>query len=111
MTATEEETKIIEDINDSSHEFYDSRENVLSRLDEVIKILHTKATSGRVKNPNNEKVRIQWFRVLAYTCSIYNQIKRDVEMDELKEEIETLKNQIKSLDTAPKRKEGDDYYG
>lgn len=90
MTTTEEEPKIIEDNNDLNSDFYDSRENILSRLDEVIKIIHNKAVKGRVKNPETEKIRIQWFRVLAYACQIYNQIEKDIELDELKKEVEQL---------------------
>lgn len=97
MTLTEEETKIIEETNDLNPDFYDDRENILSRLDEVIKLIHKKAVNGRIKNPENDKIRIQWFRVLAYTCQIYNQIKKDVELDELREEMETLRNQIEKL--------------
>lgn len=76
---------------------YDSRESILSNLDNVIEILYKKTTKGRIKNPDNDKVRIQWFRVLAYTCSIYNQIKRDIDLDELKEEIEALREEIRSM--------------
>lgn len=98
MTATDEETKIIEDNGDLSSGFYDDRENILSRLDEVIKLLHKKALKGRVKNPDNDKIRIQWFRVLAYTCQVYNKIKKDTELDELREEMENLRNQIENLE-------------
>lgn len=104
MATESKSTGIINESDNLPGGHYDSRENVLSRLDEVINILHTKATTGRIKNPENEKVRIQYFRVLAYTCSIYNQIKRDVEIEQLKEEIETLKDQIKRLDNLPKSK-------
>lgn len=97
MTLADEETKIIDKNDNLSPGFYDNRENILSYLDEVIKLLHNKAVKGRVKNPDSDKIRIQWFRVLAYTCQIYNQIKKDVELDELKEEIETLKIQIDKM--------------
>lgn len=101
MATESKSTGIINDSDSLPDGIHDSRENVLSRLDEVIKILHTKAISGRIKNPENEKVKIQYFRVLAYTCSIYNQINRDIEMDQLKEEIETLKTQIEALGNMP----------
>lgn len=86
---------INEDSNNIILPRYDSRELVLNQLHDAIECIHKKAMNGRVTKPENEKVRIQWFKALAYTCSIYNQIQRDVEMDELKEEIETLKKQIK----------------
>ena len=77
---------------------YDSREMLLIKLDEVIDFLHHKALNGRIVKPENEKVRIQWFKAMTYACSIYNQIKRDVELDQLKDEIEILKSQINSLE-------------
>lgn len=79
---------------------YDNRELVLNQLHEAIECIHNKAMNGRITKPENEKVRIQWFKALAYTCSIYNQIQRDVEMDELKEEFETLKKQIKEVNNS-----------
>jgi hypothetical protein len=89
------------EINEVSDEItnikYDSRETLLNHLDEVIEYLHQKALKGRVVKPENEKVRIQWFKTLAYTCSIYNQIKRDVEIDQLDEKVDTLTKQIEEL--------------
>lgn len=76
---------------------YDGRELVLIKLDEVIDFLHHKALKGRIVKPDNEKVRIQWFKAMTYACSIYNQIKRDVELDELKMELNELKNQIDEI--------------
>lgn len=74
----------------------ESRERLLAKLDEVIDFLHKKAIQGRIKNPENEKVRIQWFKALTYACSIYNQIKRDVELDEVKEDMEEIKQILKN---------------
>ncbi len=80
---------------------YDDRNIILHRLNDAIDYIHHKAMKGRITNEKNEKVRIAWFKALAYACSIYNQIKRDVEMDELREEVENLKNQIETLDNKP----------
>lgn len=73
---------------------FDDRDLVLSKLSEAIDHLHKKAISGRIYDTKNEKVRIDWFRAFAYTCSIYNQIKKDIELDELKDEIKTIKESI-----------------
>lgn len=73
---------------------YDERDLILSKLHDAIDYLHDKSMKGRIHDANTEKVRIQWFKALAYACSIYNQIKRDVELDELRDEIENLKNSI-----------------
>lgn len=79
---------------------YDMRESLLTQLHEAIVEIHKKAMTGRITKPENEKVRIQWFKALAYSCSIYNQIQKDVEMDELKEEVETLKKQIEQINNG-----------
>lgn len=84
---------------------FDERELILRKLNDAIDYLHHKAMKGRVTDAKNEKVRIAWFKALAYSCSIYNQIKRDVELDQLREEVETLKNHIEMLDNLPKEKE------
>ena len=67
------------------------RELVLSKLSEAIDYLHNKALNGKVRNPTTDKVRIAYFKAFSYSCSIYNQISRDSELDSLKEDIEELK--------------------
>lgn len=76
---------------------YDDRDIILSRLNEAIEYLHDKATKGRIKNSDTDKVKIQYFKALAYTCSIYNQIKRDVDIDELNLKIEEMTREIREL--------------
>jgi hypothetical protein len=70
------------------------RELILSKLSETIDYLHHKCLKGNVRNESHEKVRIQWFKAFSYSCSIYNQISRDHELDELKQDIEELKKHI-----------------
>ncbi len=79
------------------HTPYDSREMLLIKLDEVIDFLHHKALKGRIVKPENEKVRIQWFKAMTYACSIYNQIKRDVEIDELNNRVLELTEKIEEI--------------
>jgi hypothetical protein len=77
---------------DKNLEFNNSeRELVLSKLSESIDYLHHKCLKGNVRNEPKEKVRIQWFKALSYTCSIYNQISRDNEIDALKMELDEIK--------------------
>ena len=84
--------------NNGTFRGYDDRDLILSNLNEAIDYIHNKAMKGRITNEKNEKVRIQWFKSLAYACSIYNQIKRDIELDQLKDQMETLKNQIENME-------------
>jgi hypothetical protein len=74
---------------------YDDREVLLLKLNQAIDKLHYKAMKGRVTNPKNEQVRIAWFKALAYACSIYNQIKRDADIEDLQKEVEALQQAIK----------------
>lgn len=76
---------------------YDDRDLVLSKLNAAIEYLHNKALNGRVHDATNEKVRISWFKALAYACSIYNQIKKDEDYETLKDEIEALKKEIGTI--------------
>ena len=95
-----ESHEINESINDLKVMSYDNRESILIKLDEVIEFLHKRALTGRITKPETDKIRISWFKALAYTCSIYSQIKRDVDLDQLNEKIETMNNEIKKLNEA-----------
>lgn len=96
MTVESNTLPINKDFESLEIRSYDGRESILTNLHEAIETLHHKAINGRVTNPENEKVRIQWFKALAYTCSVYNQIQKDVELDELKDEIKKLQKQIEN---------------
>ena len=100
MKTQEESHEINESINDLKVMSYDNRESILIKLDEVIDFLYNKSLNGRITKPESDKVKISWFKALAYTCSIYSQIKRDVDLDQLNEKIETMNNEIKKLNEA-----------
>lgn len=87
---------------ENSISLYDDRDLILSKLNDAIINLHYKAITGRIKNPDNEKVRIQYFKALAYTCNVYSQIKRDKDLEDLERKIEIMTNEIIKL------KEGND---
>ena len=76
---------------------YDDRELILSKLNETINYLHNKAINGKIRDENKEKVKIQYFKALAYTCNVYNQIKRDIDIEELNKKIEAMTYEIKQL--------------
>ncbi|MDG5821846.1 hypothetical protein [Natronococcus sp. A-GB7] len=66
------------------------RDEILDLLEDGIAEAHEKVTSGRVYNPENEKVRIQWIRALAYASGQYRQLIKDKELEEIHERIEAL---------------------
>lgn len=69
------------------------REEVLDRLEDVLDEAHRKAINGRVRNAENEKVRIQWIKAVGYLAGQYRQLVRDKDLEELQAEIEQLKEQ------------------
>jgi len=76
---------------------YDDRELILSKLNEAIDYLHHKSLNGKIRTENKEKVRIQYFKALAYTCNIYNTMKRDIDIEELNKKIDNMTLEIKQL--------------
>lgn len=84
-TGTREDTG--EDLNPTD---YDA---MLDTLDVAIDEARYKVENGRVRSPENEKVRIKWVRALAYAVNVRRQVANDRELQELAEEVETLKEQ------------------
>jgi hypothetical protein len=76
---------------------YDDRDIVLSKLMESINWLHNKANNGRITNKDIKIInaRIAVFKTLAYMCSVYNQVKKDVDIEHLVENMESLLNEVK----------------
>jgi hypothetical protein len=70
------------------------RVKLLSLLDEVIVNLHQKITSGRIRDPDNEKLRLAAIKTLAYTASVYGSLLKDHDLKELEARIEMLENAI-----------------
>lgn len=66
------------------------RDEILELLEDGIAEAHEKVTSGRVYNPENEKVRIQWIRALAYASGQYRQLMKDKDYDEIQERLERI---------------------
>jgi hypothetical protein len=60
-------------------------------LDDGIREAHRKVENGRVYDPENEKVRQGWLRTLGYLAGQYRQLMKDKELDDLREEVELLK--------------------
>ena len=67
------------------------RDAVLAMLDDGIREAHRKVESGRVYDPQNEKVRQGWLRTLGYLAGQYRQLMKDKELEELQREVELLK--------------------
>jgi hypothetical protein len=68
-------------------------EGMLETLDVAIEEARYKVENGRVRSPENEKVRIKWVRCLAYALNVRRQIANDRDLEQLAEEVEALKKE------------------
>ncbi len=76
-------------------DMFRDREAVLVRMESVLFYLQSKALNGRIKE--SDKYRLQWFKTFLQGCKIFNEIKRDVEIDELNDKIDDMNQNIKML--------------
>lgn len=67
------------------------RDEVLARLDDLIQEAHRKASTGRVYDAENERVRQGWFRTVGYLAGQYRQLKKDGQLEEMQAELDLLK--------------------
>ena len=72
----------------------DKRDFYLGFLDDAINKLHHKATKGKIKNPKNEKIKIEYFRALVYAISTANSVLEKKQLDQLEHDLELLKRGI-----------------
>lgn len=64
---------------------------MLDTLDVAITEARRKIENGRVRSPENEKVRIKWIRALAYAVNVRRQVATDRDLEELAAQVEELK--------------------
>ncbi len=69
-------------------------DDMLEWLDAAIEEAHRKIESGRVYDPENEKVRIKWIRSLAYAVNVRRQVTNDRDLAELAAEVDELKERL-----------------
>lgn len=67
------------------------RDNYLIILNDAINYLHNKAINGKVRNPKNEKIKIDYFRALIYAVNTANSVYKDKQLDKMESDLEKLK--------------------
>ena len=75
----------------------DEREDVLDELKEAMDEALRKFTDGRVRKPENEKVRISWLRAYTHAVGEYRRLVADLEEVEHEERIARLEGLIDDL--------------
>lgn len=68
-------------------------EEMLDNLDVAIDELKHKIDTGRIRDPERDKVRVKQYRALGYLINIRRQVANDRDLEALAEEIEALKEQ------------------
>ena len=63
----------------------------LEILQDQINYLSDRIRNGKIKNVQNEEIKIKWIKALAYICKIHASIRKDEEVQEIREEIKNLK--------------------
>lgn len=70
------------------------RDEVLALVEDGLREAHRKVESGRVYDPENEKVRQGWLRTLGYLAGQYRQLRRDEDLEQMRQDIDDLRDQI-----------------
>lgn len=92
---TEYKNKSDSDVN--ALDLIPNRGTILDTLQIAIDNLSSKAFNGRVKSPQNDRVKVSYYKALIYAISTYNSILKDTEIDELQNEIQELKEILKNV--------------
>lgn len=66
----------------------DNYDAMLEKLDIAIDEVTDKVENGRIRNPEHEKVRIKYYRVLGYLIRTRRQILEDRELQEFRDALE-----------------------
>lgn len=84
-----------EEIEKLEHPEQLSREDLLKILADIIKQTHEKVWRGRIKNPQLDKVRQGWIRVLCHLCSTYGTLLRDQDIEKIEKRLKELEEHVK----------------
>jgi len=68
-------------------------DRMLESVDAGIAEARRKVESGRVRDAENERVRIKWIRALAYAVNVRRQVTADRDLQELRERVERLERE------------------
>ncbi len=66
----------------------DNYDAMLEQLDKALDEITDKIDNGRIRNPEHEKVRIQYYRALGYLIRTRRQVLEDRELQEFREVLE-----------------------
>ena len=67
---------------------------------DVVNTMANKAMKGRIRDGENEKIRIQQYKTIINACNVGNRILKDKQLDEYEKDIITLRNGLLSDEDA-----------
>ena len=72
--------------------------DMLDTLDVAIEEIREKIESGRVRSPEHDKVRIKYYRALAYCINVRRQVANDQTLEDLAERLREVEK-ARGIDT------------
>jgi len=66
----------------------DNYDTMLEKLDKALDEITDKVENGRIRNPEHEKVRIQYYRALGYLIRTRRQVLEDRELQAFRDALE-----------------------
>ncbi|WP_254542785.1 hypothetical protein [Halomarina pelagica] len=66
--------------------------HMIDQLDGAIAEVTDKIENGRIRNPEHERVRVQYYKALGYLLRTKREVLQDKTLEELAAEIEALKD-------------------
>ncbi|AKB19540.1 hypothetical protein [Methanosarcina sp. WWM596] len=76
--------------------YFSKRESLLSSNSEIIKQLQERLKAKRFRPQEGDSTKLAYMRVYLQAIQVQNSILKDTELDEIKNEIEELKEALKS---------------
>jgi len=81
-----------------------TRDLILKELNTAHRELKNKSMKGRTRSPENDRIKVQWFKTWIYCLNSMATVLKEKELDELKESVEEI---TKTLNTTPAGGEDD----
>ncbi len=83
---------------------FPTREFILKELYTAQLELKNKSMKGRIRSPENDRIKVQWYKTWIYCLNSMATVLKEKELDELKESVEEI---TKTLNTTPAGGEDD----
>jgi hypothetical protein len=83
---------------------FPTREFILKELYTAQLELKNKSMKGRTRSPENDRIKVQWYKTWIYCLNSMATVLKEKELDELKESVEEI---TKTLNTTPAGGEDD----